>query len=133
MTTRPHINEERSLDAPLEMFDLARIATETWAEVAGMTGHNAITLRKTANIRIVLLTMHAGSLMHDHDTFAPITLHCISGHVRLIATQTEVVVELRPQMLVAVNGGIQHRVEAVEDSVCLLTMGGSALSTAVQP
>ena len=132
MTIRPHINVERSLDAPLEVFDLAYVAAATWAEVAGMSGHNAITLRKTANIRVVLLTMHAGSVMHDHDTFAPITLHCMSGHVRLIATETADVVELRPQMLVALNGGIQHRVEAVEDSVCLLTMGGAIGSNDVE-
>jgi hypothetical protein len=72
MTIRPHINPERSLDAAMEVFNLAHIATETWAEVAGLTGHNAITLRKTANMRVVLLTMHAGSIMHDHHTFAPI-------------------------------------------------------------
>jgi hypothetical protein len=56
----------------------------------------------------------------------------MSGHVRLIATETAEVAELRPQMVVALDGGIRHRVEAVEDSVCLLTMGGAAQSTGVE-
>ena len=126
MTTRPPINAERPLQAPLQVFDLNRIAAQTWAEAAGATGHNAITLRKTANLRVVLLTMHAGSELHDHDTFAPITLQVMSGHVRFIATETAAAVELRPQMVVALDGGIPHRVAAVDDSVCLLTMGGAA-------
>ena len=126
MTTRPHIDAERPLQAPVQVFDLNRIAAQTWAETAGATGHNAITLRKTANLRLVLMTMHAGSHLHDHDTFAPITLQVMSGHVRLIATKTAEEVELRPQMVVALDGGLAHRVEAVEESVCLLTLGGAA-------
>nr|MBA3945373.1 hypothetical protein [Herpetosiphonaceae bacterium] len=74
MTTRPHINAERPLHAHLQVFDLNHIAAQTWAEAAGAAGHNAITLRKATNLRVVLMTMHAGSQLHDHDTFAPITL-----------------------------------------------------------
>ncbi|GAC1384459.1 MAG: hypothetical protein NVSMB42_02510 [Herpetosiphon sp.] len=129
MTTRTHINAERPLHAPLQVFDLNTIAAQTWAETAGADGQNAITLRKSANLRVVLLTMHADTQMHDHDTFAPITLQVISGHVRFVTTATAESVDLRPQMLVTIDGGIPHHVEAVADSVCLLTMGGGAKAT----
>lgn len=124
MTTRPHLDAERSLDAPVQVFALDQIAAQTWAETAGAVGHNAITLHKAPNLRLVLLTMHAGSSLPEHDTFAPIALHVITGRVRF--TTANETLELGPQMVITLAGGIPHRVEAVEAAVCLLTLGGAA-------
>lgn len=123
MTIRPHLDAERPLLAPLQVFALDHIAAQTWAEAAGAVGHNAITLHKAASLRLVLLTMHAGSQLQEHDTFAPIALHVISGRVRF--TTANEALELGPQMVVTLDGGIAHRVDAVEDAVCLLTLGGA--------
>lgn len=124
MTTRPHLNAERPLQAPLQVFELDHIAAQTWAEAAGAVGHNAITLQNAPNLRLVLLTMHAGSQLQEHATFAPITLQIISGEVRFTAAGEAVL--LGPHMLVTLDGGIAHSVDAVEDAVCLLTLGGAA-------
>ena len=124
MTIRPHLDMERPLHAQLQVFALDHIATQTWAEAAGAVGHNAITLRKAAGLDMVLLTMHAGSQLQEHDAFVPIALHVISGRVRF--TTADKAVELGPQMVVTLDGGITHRVDALEDAVCLLTLGGAA-------
>jgi quercetin dioxygenase-like cupin family protein len=124
MTIRPHLDAERSLQAQLQVFALDDIAAQTWAEAAGTVGHNAITLCNAASLRLVLLTMHAGSQLQEHDTFAPIALHVISGRVRF--TTANEALELSSKMVVTLDGGISHRVEAMEDTVCLLTLGGAA-------
>ena len=123
MTMRPHLNDERPLDAPVQVFDLTQIAKETWSEASGTTGHNAITLHKGAHLRVVLMTMRANSQLEDHTTSAPITLQVLSGHVRFVTLDTGVMLDLGPQMMATLQGGISHRVEAVDDAVCLLTLG----------
>jgi quercetin dioxygenase-like cupin family protein len=127
MTTRPHLDTERPLHAQLQAFALDQIATETWAETAGAVGQNAITLRKAAGLTLVLLTMHAGSQLQEHGAAAPIAFYVISG--RVCFTSADKAVELGPQMVLTLDGGIKHRVDALEDSVCLLTLGGAADDT----
>lgn len=124
MTIRPHLDVNRPLDGPVQLFALDQIAAQTWAEAAGVAGHNAITLHKTPSLRLVLLTMHAGSSLQEHDTFAPIALHVISGRVRFTLANKSL--ELGPNMVVTLDGGIEHRVDAVESAVCLLILGGPA-------
>jgi quercetin dioxygenase-like cupin family protein len=127
MTSRPHLNAERPLDAPVQQFKLNRIAQQTWAEAAGAVGHNAITLWNTPNLRLVLLTMHAGSQLQEHDTFAPFSLHVISGHIRFSTPEKEI--ELGSQMVVTLEGSISYSIDAVENTVCLLTLGGAATAS----
>lgn len=124
MTTRPYLDAERPLDAPMQVFNLDHIAAQTWAEAAGAVGHNAITLQHAPNLRLVLITMHAGSQLQEHHAAAPISLQVISGHIHF--TVADEVVELGPQMVVTLDGGIVHRVESVDEAVCLLTLGGAA-------
>ena len=124
MTIRPHLDAERPLHAPLQVFELEAIAAQVWAEAAGAGDHSAITLRKGPILRLVLLTMHAGSRLEEHDTFAPIALHVISGRVRFSTDGAPV--ELGPQMVVTLDGGIAHSVDALEDTVCLLTLAGAS-------
>jgi quercetin dioxygenase-like cupin family protein len=127
MTTRPHLDTERPLHAQLQVFALDQIATETWAETAGAVGQNAITLRKAAGLTLVLLTMHAGSQLQKHGAATPIAFYVINGRVRFITDDKAV--ELGPQMVLTLDGGIKHRVDALEDAVCVLTLGGAADNT----
>jgi quercetin dioxygenase-like cupin family protein len=127
MTIRPHLDAERPLHAPLQVFDLNDIAVQVWAEAPGAGDHSAITLRKGPNLRLVLLTMHAGSRLDEHEAFAPIALHVISGHIRVTAEGAAM--DLGPDMVVTLDGGIAHSVDAVADSVCLLTLAGASTPT----
>lgn len=127
MTKRPHLDVQRPLDAPIQQFDLNQITAEIWLEDAGIVGHNAITLHHTPNLRLVLLTMHTGSRLKEHATSAPFSIHVINGYVRLITDSRTL--DLRANTVVTCDGGIEHAVEAIEESVCLLTLAGPTAPT----
>jgi quercetin dioxygenase-like cupin family protein len=124
MSHRPKPDVQRSLHQALQVFDIAQAAAQLRAEPAWTHGRNAITLRKTPSVRVVLLAMHAGNRLDDHQTAWPITLQVLSGRVRCVAA--EQAIELGPHMVLALDAGIAHRVEALEEALCLLTFGGTA-------
>jgi quercetin dioxygenase-like cupin family protein len=123
MTTKRTPSAERLSDAGLQVFDLSETAAQLHAEGMGATNRNAITLRNAPGLRVVLLAMQAGDRLHDHHAPGPITLHTITGRVRF--TTTDQAVELEAQMMVALEGGITHAVEALEESVCVLIIGSA--------
>lgn len=121
MTAQRTPAAERLAETALQVFDLSETVAQLRAEGAQSANRNSITLRNAPGLRVVLLAMQAGDHLHDHHAPGPITLHTISGRLRFAtADQT---VELGPQMVVALDGGITHNVEALEESVCVLTIG----------
>lgn len=124
MTTRHHPETERPLHEPLQVFDLTAHAEQLRSEPAWTAGRNAITLRKAPGMQLVLLAMQAGDHLREHHAPGPITLHAIRGRVRF--TTADQSVELVAQTVVALDGGISHTVEALEESLCLLTIGSVA-------
>ena len=121
MSLRPKPEQERPLHDPLQVFHLEQTYAQLRAEPDYANGRNAITLRKTPDLRIVLLAQQAGNVLDDHRAAGPITLQVVHGRVRFAtADQT---VELNAGMLIALDSGIVHRVEALDDSVSLLTLG----------
>lgn len=124
MTIRPKPEHERPLHEPLQVFDLQGTAAQLRAEPTWKTGRNSITLRKAPGLQLVLLAMQAGDQLREHQTSGPITLHVVSGRVRFVTTDESV--ELGPQTVVALDGNVPHSVEALEESVCLLSIGGVA-------
>jgi quercetin dioxygenase-like cupin family protein len=123
MTTQRTPAAERLLDTALQVFNLGEATAQLHAERTN-SGRNAITLRNAPGLRVVLLAMQAGDRLHEHHAPGPITLHTINGRVRFATG--EQTVELGPQMMVALDGGITHAVEAIEASLCLLTIGSAA-------
>ncbi len=124
MTIRPKPEHERPLHEPLQVFDLQGTAAQLCAEPTWETGPNSITLRKAPGLQLVLLAMQAGDRLHEHQAAGPITLQPLSGKVRF-ATQDESV-ELEPHRVVALDGRIPHTVEALAESICLLTIGSAS-------
>lgn len=124
MTTRQYPETERPLHEPLQVFDLTAHAEQLRSEPAWAAGRNAITLRKAPGMQLVLLAMQAGDQLHGHQVPGPITLHAIRGKVRF--TTADESVELAAQTVVALDGGIPHAVEALEESICLLTIGSAS-------
>jgi quercetin dioxygenase-like cupin family protein len=121
MTHRPKPEQQRALHEALQVFDLEQTYEQLQAEAAYAAGRNAITLRKAPDMQLVLLAQRAGNMLDEHRAPGPITLQVLRGHVRFAAA--EQTVDLRAGMLVALDGGITHSVEALEDSACLLTLG----------
>lgn len=111
----------RGLRAPMLRLDLMTTLGELQNEEPWRTrGHNARTLAKYPDLRIVLVAMTAGSRLHEHRTAARFTIQVLVGRVRLrVEGQT---VELRFGDLLSVDRGLAHDVEALDESAFLLTL-----------
>lgn len=85
-----------------------------------LRGHNARTLAKYPDLRVVLVAMRERSRLHEHRTTAGITIQVLTGRVRLRVDGRAV--ELRFGDLLSIDRGLPHDVEAVDESAFLLTL-----------
>ena len=114
-----------SLDAPLMTFDLATMIAEMKGEPTWETANrNAITLLKDHRLRLVLVVMHAGTVIPPHTAAGPITVQALQGHLTFSVESHDV--PLSPGTLLTLEAGTPHRVEAIEDCAFLLTVGAEA-------
>lgn len=82
------------------------------------TGHSAKTLVKHHDFRIVLIAMKKGTRLEEHKTAGAISIQPIHGHLQLrVGTQT---LEVAAGSLLALDRGLSHDVEALEDSAFVL-------------
>ena len=79
--------------------------------------HSILKTRSLALMRVVL---RAGESLPDHSVRGELTLLCIEGAVRVIASASAF--ELRANQLVLLPAQLQHAVLALEDSSLLLTI-----------
>jgi quercetin dioxygenase-like cupin family protein len=94
-------------------------ATKPWTK-----GYTSKVLVKMPDLRLVLFVMQAGSRMPEHHSEGRIAVHCLKGALRLqLPDQTK---ELHPDDLLALDREVEHDVEALQDSVFLLTICLSA-------
>jgi quercetin dioxygenase-like cupin family protein len=115
---RPHAP---SMGGPFLEFDLTAEVDQlrrerTW----NTTGRNARTLVKYHDFRVVLTALQADVRIPEHTTDGRISIHMLSGHVRLNASGRTF--DLRPGSLVALDQGSSHDLEALEESAFLLTI-----------
>ena len=117
-----HESIDGTLSGLLLQFDLASELDrlhrdESWLQA---TGRSSKTLVKHPDLRIVLIAMNANTRMHEHTAAARISVHSLSGHIRLHLPER--VVELPAGHLLALDQCVPHDVEAAEDSAFLLTL-----------
>lgn len=109
------------LRAPLVQVDLMTTLGELRDEEPWQVrGHNARTLIKFPDLRVVIVAMRPGSRLHEHRTAARITIQVLVGHIRLHVDGN--VVELRFGDLLSLDRGLPHDVEAIDESAFLLTL-----------
>lgn len=114
--------QPRTLDAPMLSFELdpeiARLkAGHQWQ----IEDRAAITLVKTARLRLVLILMKKGATMHEHRVEGPISLWVVSGAISFAADGEKRTVAHNG--LLVLDKAIPHDVEALEDeSAFLLTI-----------
>lgn len=114
-------SEQRRLDLPL-------ISCATEQEIAKLKASDqwrresraALTLVKTQAVTIVLIVLHAGAILKEHHAEGPITIAVLEGAIRFKASGEEQL--LRRGGLLALGHGIQHEVEALEESAFVLTV-----------
>jgi quercetin dioxygenase-like cupin family protein len=87
------------------------------------SGRRAETLIKTSGLRVVLITMRAGTALHEHVAPGTITVQPIRGRFVFAAGAEER--EIVAGTLIAVESGVRHAVRALEGGAFLLTIGWS--------
>ena len=123
IVTRPG-REPHPLSGTVLTFDLAAEASALMLEPTWKaTGHNAKTLIKYPDFRVVLIALRAGARMEEHQTDHCVTVQVLGGRVRLHLPTTKA--DLAPGTLLALDRTVSHDVEALEDSVFLLSLGWS--------
>ena len=112
----------RGLAGPLLQFDLAAETEQLRTEEAWRsTSRNAKTLVKYTDFRIVLILMKAGTRMEVHKAEGSISIHTLTGNLRLHLSEQQTV-ELPAGRLLTLERALPHDVGALEDSSFLLTI-----------
>jgi quercetin dioxygenase-like cupin family protein len=114
---RPH--SKPAAEAYHEL-DLARELDALHREPEWKTGHNAKTLVKYDDLRLVLTALKAGSHIPPHQTSGRISIHALRGRIQVRAEGRTF--NLSAGSLLALDQGLRHDVEALEDSAFLLTI-----------
>lgn len=84
-------------------------------------GRSSETLVKYENFRVVLVVMKQGSRMNGHHADGPISIHALHGRIRLHLPESQPA-ELGSGDILALERGVKHDVEAIEESAFLLTI-----------
>lgn len=107
--------------AELGTFDLTDEARHFRPDFTGEAGRRAETLIKTDRLRVVLVTMREGSVLHDHTAPGPITVQALRGHfhVHVDGEQRDV----PAGTLTAIAANTVHAVHAINGGAFLLTIG----------
>ena len=114
---RPHTP---SMADPFMEFDLPAEIQRLHAEATWSTGRNSRTLAKYDDVRVVLMALQAGARVPEHKTEGRLSVHVLSGHIQVRASGRTF--SLRPGGLLAIDQGVPHDVEALEESAFLLTV-----------
>jgi quercetin dioxygenase-like cupin family protein len=101
-------------------FDLDREIQQLHQEREWTSGQNARTLVKFDDFRVVLTALRAHARMPSHRTQGRISIQTIRGHIEIRAAGRTF--DLRGGGLLALDRGLPHEVEALQDSVLLLTI-----------
>ncbi len=126
---RPHASpvsgEFSEFDLNAELTQLER--EPPWAT----TGHNAKTLVKYPSLRVVLIALKQGGRIPGHETDGRISIHTISGHVRVHAAGR--VFDAPVGRLLAFDRNVRHELEAVADSAFVLTIAWPDATSRSEP
>jgi quercetin dioxygenase-like cupin family protein len=127
-----HESIEGTLSVPVLQFDLGEEID--WrmqdSELHGV-GRSSKTLAKYDDLRIVLISMKANTVMHEHKAPARISVQTLTGHVQLrIVGRT---VDLPAGHLVTLDQSLPHDVIALTNSSILLTLSWPAESASEEP
>jgi quercetin dioxygenase-like cupin family protein len=114
---RPH---PQPLAAAYLEFDLTREVEQLHREPAWAAGHNAKTLLKYDDFRVVLMALRPHSRVPTHKTEGRISLQTIRGQIQVHAAGRTF--DLPAGSLLALDGGLPHDVAALDESVLLLTI-----------
>lgn len=105
---------------PYLEFHLAAEIEKLRHEPAYESGRNAKTVAKYEDFRIVLTAIKGGTHIQEHHSAGRISVQTVAGHIRMRAVGREF--DLPQGRLLVLDRGVQHDVEALQDSAFLLTV-----------
>ncbi len=114
---RPHAPP---MAAPFLEFDLKRELKQLHSEPGWGSGQNARTLVKYDDFRVVLTALTARARLPGHQTEGRISIQTVIGHIQVRAQGRTF--DLPAGSLLALDQGVPHDVEALEESALLLTI-----------
>lgn len=114
---RPH---PQPMSGPYLEFDLVAELEQLHREAEWETGQTGKTLVKYDDLRVLLTALKAHKRIPGHQTEARISIQTVAGHIRVRAQRRTF--NLPSGSLLALDQGITHEVEALEDSAFLLTI-----------
>jgi quercetin dioxygenase-like cupin family protein len=104
----------------VEAFDLAAAVNTLKSRKPWPQKLTSNLLVKTDDLRVLLIAMEAGARMEQHHSDGRISIQVLEGSVRMRVQQQ--VKELSAGQLLAMDRSIKHDVEALVDTVLLLTI-----------
>ncbi|HEX5552267.1 MAG TPA: cupin domain-containing protein [Chitinophagaceae bacterium] len=111
----------RITDAPKVDIDLDEAIRQIKQETSWQTGdRNAITLFKSAHLRVVLVALHEGAEMTKHTAEGVISIQVLEGLISFDTEQSSK--ELSAGKMLVLHEGIPHLVKAKKETVFLLTL-----------
>lgn len=120
-TTATEERPAQHLVGSILMFDfdveIAGLRREgAWAR----DNHNAKTLVKDDDVRVILIAMKTGARLPEHHEPTRITIQTLTGRLGIVTS--EGTIDLPAGSLVTLEGGLPHEIEALEESAFLLTI-----------
>lgn len=116
---RPH--PEDRLDSALQLVDLPATAAALRNEPhPSIDGHRQMAVFRRGPVTLISFVFEPGGLLKEHEADGVVTIHVISGHLRVVAEDETH--ELTSGRLVAIGPHIPHTVSAVTASEMLLTV-----------
>jgi quercetin dioxygenase-like cupin family protein len=104
----------------IKAFDLAEELQHLYTRKPWPKKLTSNTLLKSPDFRIVLIAMEAGASLGEHHNDGRISIHVLEGSVTMgVDDQKQT---LSAGQILALDRSIRHDVEALEDSVLLLTV-----------
>ncbi len=101
-------------------FNLMKEAAQLTAKPEwAMRDRLAVSLVKDGALNLLLMALKTGARLEEHHAKGPISVQLLSGRVRFGTAGLDV--ELSPGDVVALDRKIPHEVDALEESVILLT------------
>jgi quercetin dioxygenase-like cupin family protein len=113
--------EDRVVAGPAITFSIHDEVTRLKQEPEWISSsRNSVTLVNTANLSIVLTALRKNATLCGHEVDGPITLQVLSGAIHFgVSGQPGT---LKPGQVIALDKGIPHDIQALEDSEFLLTI-----------
>lgn len=120
-STRLRTHPQQRFDAPAHLLDLGSIAESLRAEAhEAVSGHRQIAIYKHGQATIVLYAFEARGEMPAHDTEGVVTIHVLSGGLRV--TVDGATHDVGPGQVLALAPGVRHSVHATQPGEMLLTV-----------